>query len=926
MKQRKFLILLLLLPFAAVAQKTSKIKGQLADIKGNVLANVNVYIFETNQATSTNAKGEFEVNVSFNSNGVLNIDFSHLGFQKQHKQVSTNLPVIDLGVITLKQLDLNLEAIEINAKRNYEGSSNSSLIIGRDIIAQTPSLSLSDLLNQIPNKKITAPSLQNVQNLTLRSAFSEVSSGRNIYEMSNAFGVAIIMDGNVISNNFNMQTYNPGIAGSSAAATNIRGNTSGLNGTASTSYTGDFAFGGVDLRQIPADNIESIEVVAGVPSAKYGDLTEGAVIVERQAGVSKPSVRMQLRDNATSYGYSQGFALGKRLGSLSFSGNYVSSFADNRDKIKAYKRLNLGLMHTNYFGAEKKLKNTFSIDYGRNLDGIKQDNDDLTSKIAKFDSWNFSVANRASYRFENGFLKNISLNLRYATGHQVSYTEALVNDPYILVSDATATGIFEGSYEPGIYTSQSLIDGRPLNLSAKLDFNSVVKTGKITHYLGYGAGFSYGANNGLGQVLDPSRPRVLSKASSNSLSTNRSERYYDFSLAIPQKDMGFYIEDVFTAKLADRNLNFRTGIRYDIQNNLPSFSPRININYEWGKNLRVGLAYGIAYKSPALGQRYPGPTYFEIPVVNAYNGKAAESIYLVYVNRYENTAQGLKSASNQTFEFSSQLKLKQYNLSINAFTKSYRNGIGNTRIDKTVELPTYTATFRPGTNLQPILTQNGTRVVRTLFYKFDNNLSSDSQGFDFIFTTPSYPGISTSFNISGGLFKSQSKSENLTYRNFDASNTNPDYAYTGVYPANNTTNYSSNGRITSSTHIPKISLFVQLTAEFTLLQKTVLQEGAGTPLAYYTQDGKYLTIAQYEPNDVNTSHLFISDAELKIDDVPKIIPNFHLSIGKEIKKRFKFSFNVYNFLNYQPYYRNANLTYIYPNQAPTFGAEISLKL
>lgn len=915
-----------MIPFILFAQKTSKIKGRLLDASGNSLVNVNITIQETNQATSSNLKGEFEINVSLSANQLLNLSFSHLGYQKLSKTVSTSLVTVDLGVIILKQLDLNLEIIEINAKRNFQGSSNSSLLIGRDVIEQVPALSISDLLNQIPNKKIVAPSLQNVQNLTLRSAFSAVSSGRNIYEMSNAFGVAIVMDGNVISNNFNMQSYNPGIAGSSAASTNIRGNSSGLNGTTGTSYSGDFAFGGIDLRQIPADHIESIEVVAGVPSAKYGDLTEGAVIVERQAGKSKPAIRMQLRDNATSYGYSQGISLGKKFGSLSFNANYVSSFGDNRDKIKAYKRLNLGTMHTNYIGKHQRLKNNFSFDYGKNLDGIRRDNDDITNKIAKFDSWNLSFANRSSYRFEAGFIKNIGLNLRYATGHQVSYTEAFVNDPYILVSDATATGIFEGSYEPGIYTSQSLIDGRPQNLSARLDINASFKTGKINHFLSYGAGYSFGANRGLGQVLDPSRPRVLSKASSNSLSTNRSERYYDFSLAIPQKDWGFYLEDVFTASVAKRNLNVRAGLRYDLQNNLPSFSPRINVNYEWSKAIRIGFAYGIAYKSPALGQRYPGPTYFEIPVINAYNGKAAESIYLVYVNRYDNSAKGLKSASNQTFEFSSQLKLKQYNLSLNAFAKNYRNGIGNTRFDQLVVLPTYSATFRPGTNLQPILTQTGTRNVRTQIYKFDNNLSSTCQGFDLILTTPIVPQLSTSFNVSGGLFRSQSKAENLSYRNFDATITNPNYAYTGVYPANNSVNYSSNGRISSSTHLPKISLMVQLIAEFSILQKSVFDESAGTPLAYYTQDGRYIDKIIYNPNDANTSHLFISKSELKIDDLPRVIPNFHLSIAKEIKKRFKFSFNVYNFLNYQPYYQNANLTYIYPNEAPTFGAEISLKL
>ena len=46
----------------------------------------------------------------------------------------------------------------------------------------------------------------------------------------------------------------------------------------------------------------------------------------------------------------------------------------------------------------------------------------------------------------------------------------------------------------------------------------------------------------------------------------------------------------------------------------------------------------------------------------------------------------------------------------------------------------------------------------------------------------------------------------------------------------------------------------------------------------------------------------------------------------ECSKRFKFSFNVYNVFNYQPYYINSSLSYVYPNQAPTFGAELSLKL
>lgn len=921
--------LLLLISISAFAQQKTFISGHVIDDKKNVIPSTNIKIVELNQYATTDKDGKFKIPVNHLPNVSLTLEFTFIGYQKLTRLIKIQGDITDLGDIKLRDLNLGLETIDINAQRNYEGSSNSSLIISRDIIEQIPALSLNDLLNQIPNKKVSAPSLQSVQNLTLRSAFSTVQAGfSNIYEQNNAFGVAIIVDGNAISNNMNMQSFNPGTYGSNNTNTTIGVNSYGLSGSPTTKYSGDFAFGGTDLRQIPADNIESIEVISGVPSAKYGDLSDGAVIVERQAGKSPGYLRMQLRDNATSYGYSKGFNLGKKSGALNVGLNYVNSFADNRDKLKAYKRVNFNAMHTSFYGIEKRLKNTFSIDYGRNLDGIKRDTDDPKGKLAKFDSWNLSASNRTSYRVDSKFLKNISLNLRYATGHQESYTEEFYNEPYILVSEATTTGIHEGAYDSGIYTAKSLIDGRPLNISAKLDFNSEFKLGNISHFLSYGASYNYGANNGLGQVLDPDRPRGITKTSGNAgLSSNESERYYDFNLAVAQQDVGLYIEDVFKANLFNKPLSVRAGLRYDLQNNLPSFSPRINVNYEVNKALRFGLAYGISYKSPALGQRYPGPTFLEVPVINAYstNGKANESIYLVYVNRYDPTAKDLKSSNSQTFEFSSQLKLRQYNLSLNLFHKNSKNGIGNNRVDNLVILPTYTATFRP--DQQPILAQTGIRSVLLSFYKFANNLASNNQGFDLILSTPTYKAIATSFNISGGFFRSQSKTENLTIEgNKNPSPTNPNEAITALYHAANNVSYVSNGRISSTTHIPKISLFIQLIAEFDLMQKTVNKSQAGIPIAYYDQNYNYITIDNFDQNNPNYGFFYKPKSEINANNVPVIVPNFHLSIGKEIKKRFKFSFNVYNVFNYQPYYIDSDLSYRYPNQSPTFGAELSLKL
>ncbi len=908
------------------AQNTN-LTGKIIDQENKPLPSVNIRIDELNQYSATKSDGSFDLSLNHLSNITLTLEFTCIGYQKQQKKINVFGSNINLGIIVLKDLNLSLETIDINAKRNYDGQSNSSLIISRDIIEQTPALSLNDLLNQLPNRKVVAPSLQNVQNITLRTTVAPTTNGRGSFELSNAFGVAIIIDGNAISNNMNMQSYNPGSLGAGGSLMST-GATYGLSSSRpnSTGYSGDYTFGGTDLRQIPADNIESIEVIAGVAPSKYGDLTDGAVIVERQAGKAPGYLRMQLRDNATSYGYSQGFKLSPKAGAINVGINYVSSFADNRDKLKAYKRLNANTMYTNTFFKDNRLKNTLSIDYGRNLDGLKSDDDDITKKVTRFDSWTASITNRSSYRLNTSFLKNISLNLKYSEGHQVSYQEQLKNEPFVLVSDATSTGIHQGSYESGIYTAASLIDGRPTNASAKLDFNADLKTGTLTHFLGFGLSYDYGANKGEGQVLDPNRPRFGTAITTTSLSPGRSERYYDFNIAVPQQNVGLYAEDVFKLKIFKRDLNVRAGIRYDIQNALPSYSPRLNMNYALNKNIKIGFAYGLAFKSPSLAQRYPGPTYYEIPLLNAFNGNAAESIYLVYVNRYDHDASHIKSPKSQTFEFTSQIKLKDFNLSVSLFSKDSREGISTISNRNYITLPTYSATLKA--NNHPIVVQTGIKNYVFTTQSFANDLRSDNQGLEIILNTPRIKQIATSFNLSGGLFRTNYQTNNLSVSSIleDAAPTRPDYALIAYYEPTRRISYLSNARISSSTHIPKISLIISFSADFSLLQKTTQSQTAGVPLAYLTRDGRYITITNFDQNNPDYGHFYKPTSEINDDNVPTIVPNFHLSLAKEIKKRFRFSFNVYNVFNNQPYYISSGGKYKYPNAAPSFGAEISLKL
>lgn len=830
---------------------------------------------------------------------------------------------IDLGTIILPEISLSLKDISVVAKQDSKASSNSSLIIDREAIEQTPALSLNDLLNQIPNRKMTPPSLQSVQNVTLRSTYQSTTNGKGAFELSNAFGVAIIMDGNTISNNMNMQSFNAGAYGLSFLSSVT---TYGLNGTSNkTGYTGDYTYGGIDLRQIPADNIERVEVVAGVASAKYGDLSEGAIIVDRRAGVAPGYLRTQLRDNATTYSYSQGFKLSEKLGSLSASLNFADAYADARDKLKAYRRINGNMMWSNAYGKHKGIANTFSLDYGKNLDGIKQDPDDPNKTKVRFDSWNFAVANRVNFRIKNGFIKNVGFNLRYSAGHQYSYREQLINDAVIAYTDATTTGIHEGIYESGTYTAYMIIDGRPVNFTARMDINSEFKLAKATHFLSFGVNYNYGKNKGDGQLADPTKPRILARTAFGSSSSNNSERYYDFSRVIAQQDFGFYLEDNVKWRIGYHTLHMRPGIRLDVQNGFVTASPRINTTYTISHDWQMGLAYGISYKSPGLAQRYPGPTFTEIPLLNAFNGKAAESQYLVYVYRQDPTNKDLQSTKTQTLEWSTQYHKNGFNVSANIYAKWTNNGISTISTPTILTLPTYSATYQ--TDAKPIVTETGTKNYFLSTSHFGNVLTTNSQGIELILNTSSISTLMTSFNLSGGYMRSHYNSKQNSYSSFlDATRTDPDYARMGVYPPTVNTSFQSNIRLSSITHIPKLSLVIQFTAETNLVQKTITEAKNGIPVAYYTNDYRYIKITDFDKNNPNYGFLYKPESELNAENQTKAIWNFHLSIAKEIKKRFRISFNVYNAFNYQPYYINSANQKIYPNAAPTFGAELSIKL
>lgn len=162
--------------------------------------------------------------------------------------------------VTLKELSLNLKNVTVTARQEQMGSKS---LIGEDAIRHVQPKSLNDLLQLVPGNLIENPNLNNLGQAHIR----EIEDDDN-----NALGTLVVVDGTPLSNESNLQVVSPSKFGAN----------SGMQSDGMSEQT--TAGRGVDLRTVSAGNIESMEVIRGIPSVEYGNLTSGRSGSQNQGG------------------------------------------------------------------------------------------------------------------------------------------------------------------------------------------------------------------------------------------------------------------------------------------------------------------------------------------------------------------------------------------------------------------------------------------------------------------------------------------------------------------------------------------------------------------------------------------------------------------------------------------------------------------
>lgn len=884
MKLTKALIPIFVLLFVSITAQAQSLslKGKVFDSKTKApLYYTVVNLKGTHVYDLTKEDGSFSLNEI--KKGKYTMFISVLGYQAQEKEIDVQTSQNDIKIY-LNPSSLDLEEVTVTAQASQSKSGSTTYKIGSQAIQQVQPISVSDILQLIPGNQVGATNLAQVSQVNLRSA-----GGNNDI---NSFGTAVIIDGNQLSNDANMQAFNTAI--SDAGGNNV-------------------ANQGVDLRDIPASNIESVEVVSGVASAKYGNITSGAVLIKRKAGYTP--WRASFNSNPTSYqgGINKGFKLNKGgFLNADFDYTYANNSATSRRNF--YQRVNTGLRWTKEFSKKLSWSNNLALSYSLSFDGQRKDPDE-TVVVSDTEYKN------QSYRLSN----NGSLNIFGRTNYSISvnYTDQyskknLLSAGPIPIIESLEEGTYYTSYTPISFNQITELYGAPVNINGRFDTEQIFTIGKLKHNTNIGLEYSFNKNFGKGKVLD--------EDGQTANMTGPGSRETDFYNVPASQIYSAYFQDDINYSRAKSNYLLKLGARYDYMiEKYHLFSPRVSLSAKYFDKFRVRAAYGLSYKAPSMLQLNPAPAYFDILNLNHYANDEARRLAVVttYIHQPENGH--LKPSKGETFEGGIDFEHKAWNFRLTVFQKKISNGITSSNVLKSFEKEIWEVK-EEYPDQQPLVGPSGNSIyISRPMSTYLNAFESKTTGLELSAQFPKINATNTKFSLSGSYLKTNSHRDVPSIKSSWLSGSQ-DTRY-GVYetPAYNA--YICRSNLTVIQHIPEIKLMVTLTGEANWKNKYEVSKYPSIyPIAYYEKTGEYVEIPENMRSSDEFSDLFNSDNRYKNTPIPTYF-NFHLQIRKETKQGHSFSFYANNFMWYNPSYIDENnKTRVYQNSKVTFGFGMNFKL
>lgn len=802
---------------------SGSVKGVVLNDKGENVQGANVFVLENKSGRSTDLSGFFSIENL--KPGVYTIRISHVSYETLQQKITILENKTTEVIFHLKSSLFQIGGIEVlGTTELLPNEASSKTVITSGEIEHYQASSVKDILDLVPGvQRSQNPGLGSEGMMAIRS---------NIQDNLSTFGTRILLDGIPLTGNADLQYEKPG----------------------STLLSYKNVMGGIDLRSIPADNIETIEVLTGLPSVKYGDFTEGIINIRTKTGVQPH--RLKVKDNPDTREANLGGSWLIPNDAISYNLNVAQSERDIRIEGDEYTRFT---MQSTYMGKYRSLSLNHKLEAQLIYDEEEPKGD--AHKVLNYDrGFTLGYSTWGVYRFKEEETGSLDFNLYVRMQRKNSMKSKLVESDLRVLPDGDTVSAYVGKVET---------KGVEWTTGGKLTWNKLFFTGSLIHNILAGTDIEYNANTGEGIQFDT----LFSY-----YGPDAGKRPYSFSTIPGQTLLSFYAEDQITGNLF-YDYKISVGARYEVYRpfslNLKGlwgdgdlikayqgsfFNPRFSLIIFFSNDRQIRISAGRSSKSPAMGLIYPPEEVFRWR-----NPESSEIHYL----RYDRSSPGLKGIRESQFEISYDQKFFD-NLGT-SFTFYYKERSNETRNNKI-----------------PVFYISSLNKVYYIDY-FNTQINSGwniTKGAEFIIRTNKIKALNMNFQISGSYNHLKGSDGNYSidmtpdvskgqYPNFMIQ----DSLIGFIYPNSGNWNDKIQLNYYLKYTLPPLGLWISLRAEQVVSERVQNYNLEPEDFELLTESGK---------------QRYIFDRKIKTKG-PKWL--FNLSISKSLFRGAEISFYVNNFLD-----------------------------
>ncbi len=824
-------LLFMLVSGVSFAQTYSVSGTVLNKTTGDPVDFATVILEGTGQWAVADAKGAFTINKVQPGKTVISV--SCLGYVTDSKEITISRTIENYKVY-LREDNLSLESAVVTAQTN-ENSATTSRTIDKTALDHVQMMNVSDLSSLLPGGATTNPNLTSDQTISIRSGNTEAGNS--------SFGTAIEVDGVRLSSN--------------------------------ASFTGAK---GVPTNSIATSNVESVEVITGVPSVEYGDMTSGVVKINSRKGKTPWTITASTSPKTKQVSVSKGFGLGtdKRgnsRGVLNTSVEYTNSVSKEMSPYTAYNRRQLSLTYSNLFngGSLSEHPLRFSVGVTGNIGGLNSKSDpDLIAN-----TYDICRDNSIRGNFNFDWLLSLPWITNLEWGASVSYSDKLQKSQtynssavsktvlhgtemgYFIAQDYTGETLPAQLIDPGYWYNEMRVDDQPTSFKLNLKANWARNFGKVNSKLKIGADWTGDYNFGIGEY-------------SNQMENAPTFREYRYCDKPVMHNAAVYAEENLMIPVGKGRLNIIAGLRND--NTIiagseygvtSSLSPRANLKYtaidpkgrskEILRSLSFRASWGLAVKQPSYNVLYPTPTYYDMNVFTSTTTSSGKSTnaYLIIPRSIEYNPD-LKWQKNMQSEIGTEINLAGNKISLAAFWSrtynAYTTAIDYERLKYTytsignlsscsIPLDNQQYSIDRNTGVVTVSDKTGTLPSESLgntVYNFFSPVTKpanmenpiDRYGIEWVVDFAKVQPINTTIRFDGTWYGYKYLDTNMDAycpTTGKSAGSNDPFKYVGWYYGGNST---SNGQetqtvkanLTVTTHIPKVRMIISLKLESCLLK------------------------------------------------------------------------------------------------------------